>query len=175
MRRTGNRDFQQTVVSVMNNTNQFPSIVVRHAVVEGVKSGLYTDITKMKNLAAATQDPELYSSTVYALGLLKTSEAVKAITSVYGRYSNADVGNASLKNNETTILNMLNSDQTNDILAGITATQLIKLHPAVEKLQLIEVNSKNEIIRNKAHDAIVEIEATPKSNFPSNSYKWEDR
>lgn len=175
MRRTGHPNLQNAINSVMSNSTQNAGIVLRHAVVAGVKSKQYDNISQIKELSLTTQDPEVYGTMVYALGLINSEEAVKAIVSVYGRFNNRDIGNYALESNQKTILSMLDVNKPNEtIVTGITAANLAKLPCATDNLQALITYGPTQEIRNKAQVALNEINATPKSAFPSNSNKWED-
>lgn len=176
MKRSGNPYLQETVEEVMLNTGKYPSIVVRHAIAEGAKSGKFKDIVKMKDLANKTQDPEVYATTVNSLGLLQTQEAVKAIVEIAGKHNNPEIAGYALMQNQAKILEMLALSQGKDtMLAGIAAVELIQLHSAVEKLEAIVTSTPDAKIRSKAQQVLAVIKATPQLGVPSNAHKWEGR
>lgn len=174
MRRTGDHNFNGIVKTILSEPEKYPTIIVRHAVIDGAKSGVAKDyINNLENLAATTQDPEIYASTVYALGIIGGQDAVKAVISLYGKYDNADIGNFALLSNQKTILSMLDLKQSEETISvGITAANLINLHSSTELLQQIADNSKNQKLQNDAIAALNKIKNAPKWK---NSNKWEDK
>lgn len=175
MRRSNNPHLLDAINSVIDNHEQKEPLLVRHAVVSAGKSGQYNDTNKIKDIAKSTLDPEVYASSVYALGLLRTEESLKAVLEVYGKHNNSDIGNGALTMNQKLILNMLDNNQSKEnILDAIKASELIGLHSALDKLQEIVDNNADSELRIKASDASNKINEIPRSAFPSNADKWED-
>lgn len=175
MRRTNNPHLADAIKSVMDNYEQKDPLLVRHAVVSGAKSGQYKDVNKIKSVAKNTLDSEVYASSVYALGLLRNEEALKAVIEVYGKHNNSDIGYYALTSNQKLILSMLNNNQSKEnVLVAIKASELINHHAALEKLQEIANNNLDSEVRNKASIAFNKINESPRSAFPSNADKWED-
>ncbi|WP_349408977.1 hypothetical protein [Pseudalkalibacillus sp. SCS-8] len=175
MRRVGHPQLEGVVNAVISNPSKYSDIIVRHAVVTGAKSKILIDKEKIKAIASNTTNSEVYDSTVYALGIQGGVKGVKSLLSLYGQ-GDDHIVKYSLISNKKTILSMLNLNQTNEIISnGIKAAQIIKLHSAVNKLELIVENATDITLQKNAESALAEIMATPKSKFPSNSPKWEDK
>lgn len=176
MRRTKDPNFEGTLNAVLSNPEKYPSIVIRHAVLDAAKGGLGKNfITQLRNLAETTTDADLFGSTVFALGLTTGPEAVNTIVSTYGKFGSESIARFSLIRNQKIILSMLDLNQSYEILsAGIKAAEIIKLRSSIGLLEDIAVNSRNPELRNAAKIAAEEIKTSPEQ-LPDNFYKWEDK
>ncbi|MVO99694.1 HEAT repeat domain-containing protein [Paenibacillus lutrae] len=175
MRRTENPHLSEAVKSVIDKHEQKDSTLLRHAIIAGSKSRVYSDVKKIKTIASTTSDPKVYASSVYGLGLLSNEEALKAVLEIKDKHNNRDIVHYALISNQKLILNLLANDQSKDsLLTAVQAAEVSTLHSALDKLQEIARNNPDKEVRDKAEQAIKTINATPKSSVPSNAEKWED-
>lgn len=172
MRRTQDPKFKETVIPILADLKSYPAITIRHAVVESSTDGISVGYVKeLTDLANSTKDKEVYASTILSLGINGGVEAVKAIVSNYGRFNNPDICNHSLERNQKTIKEMLNLNQSSDIIqVGISAAKLVKVDSFISPLKQISVNIKDNHLNIEADQALKVIESDPIKSNP----KWEE-
>lgn len=169
MGRTGDPNLNNTIKEVLHESHKYSNIVKRHAVITAAKRGLAVEnLDKIKIILEETNDPEVYASSIYALGLTEEPEAIKIIVDNYDKFNNSHIGDNALEKNKTTITNMLKTVQSVHLVsAGIKAATILKFEeflPSLEQLQYSEVIDKQTL-----ENIINEIKVDLKQSNP----KWE--
>ncbi|MCP4549391.1 MAG: hypothetical protein GY835_23295 [bacterium] len=156
MRRAEDPAFAQAVSQVLAAPKDHPDIVVRHAVVSAAKSSHPEEfLPHIREITTTTDNPEVYGSSVYALGLIGNRDAVLALVLAFGRHGNERTGTNALRKNYQTILSMLDPDQRQDHLrAAIAAAQLIGLPGSREKLEILADSELSPELRRQASEAL---------------------
>ncbi len=136
------------------------------------KYGLkYTD--KMTKIVQETRDREVYSSTIYALGIIGTPEAIIAITSNYNRIGDYYIEDSSLEQNKNTILTMLEINNSREVIeSGIHVASIVRFESFTPSLEKIVQDSTNidTVLRTKAALALENIKENPRISNP----KWDE-
>ena len=177
MQRTNDATFESVVDTILKAEEDFPPIVIRHAVVSAAKSGFSKKyIKELKRIAETTVDPELYASTIYSLGITGGQDAIAAIVATYNRYGNERIGWMALRQNEKTILSMIEFNQPLEIInVGIEAAHLGEITTAVPYLQAIASKHPEKTLRDTATSVLKELETRRNSENHKMPNKWEDR
>ena len=161
LRRTGDEMHNAVVSAVLDNAATAETEVLRHAVVSAAKAGIASNrIGKLREIAMTTKDADVYASTIYALGLVGTQEAVVAIMNGYGRYENKHIARYALQKSEPAILQMLAADQPPQMLTvGIQAARSGGIAAAIQPLSSLRDGHADAEIRSKANEAIADLSA----------------
>lgn len=177
MRRTKDPALESVIDTVLKAKEDFPTIVVRHAVVASAKSGLSKKyIEELKKITNTTVDPELYASTIYSLGITGGQDAIAAIVADYGRHGNERIGWMALRQNEKTILSMIELSQPIEIInIGIEAARLGEIVTSVSQLQAIAAKHPEKTLRDKATEVLKVLESLGNTDTHSRPNKWEYR
>lgn len=172
MRRTGDPNLKRLLSTVIPNYNNYPDIIVRHAEIQASKRGFGKEyIDKMEEIARTTNDPDVYGSTIYALGIVGGQQAVHSIISVNVRFNNPYIVKGALVKNYQSILNMLEIGQPEEMISsGIAAARMIALEPAVEALNDLKNSNITPELVVSVKSAIEYINANA---IPYNYEKWE--
>jgi len=177
MRRTKDPALESVIDTVLKAKEDFPSIVVRHAVVTAAKSGLSKKyIEELKKITNTTVDPELYASTIYSLGITGGQDAIAAIVADYGRHGNERIGRMALRQNEKTILSMIELSQPIEIInIGIEAARLGEIVTSVPQLQAIADKHPEKTLRDKVMEVLKALDSLGNTDANNRHNKWEDR
>ena len=173
MRRTGDPNFKIAISKVLSKPENYNNETIRFTVTEASNAGLTQYLETIKTITEATTDPEVYKSSILALGTFGNKEAIRAIVASYNRFGEENICKYVLMHNLPVILSMLDANESNEIINdGILAVQSIdyssKANDALEKI----INTTKDLsIKEKADDALNIIKATPNADeFYSN---WE--
>lgn len=171
MRRTGDPQFKNSVILILSHPEKNAGIVVQHALIDAALGGIANEnIKQIISIAQTTTNPEVYASAINSLGITGSPEAVKAITSLYGKFNNPYIGNASLERNTKVIISMLDLKQPLDtIQSAITAADILKFDSFIEPLKLLVNNTQDQALRDSAAAVLNGILANPQKSNP----KWE--
>jgi hypothetical protein len=171
MRRTHHPDFEQKAQRILDNAQNYPEIVVRHAVVNIAKTASgHKYISKLKTIAENTENNEVLGSTIYALGLIGDKDAIKAIISNKEKVEETEI-RASLKRNEDTIISMLDvNNEESDIVTGIKAAKILKYETFIEPLLLVLSSNK---VGQETKELAQETLNIIKENPVKPNIKWE--
>lgn len=175
MRRTNDINFYNTIDIVLANHQEYDELIVRHALIDNAKSEgtkrleylhIYDEVIQYSVNRAN------YKTAIYSLGILGGEESVEVIVSNYARFNNHYIEDYSLQRNYRVIISMLDmSNSKNTILMGIKASKLGRIQPAMNALQYIAKNSRDEELVNKSIEAISYLYNNPTID---NFNKWED-
>jgi hypothetical protein len=161
LRRTGGETHNAVVGAVLDNAATAETEVLRHAVVSAAKAGMASNrVGTLREIAMTTKSADVYASTIYALGLVGTQDAVVAIMNGYGRYENAHIARYALQRSEPAILQMLDAGQPPQVLnVGIQAARSGGIGTAIQLLSRLRDTHSDAEIRNRANDAIADLSA----------------
>ncbi|MDP8232148.1 MAG: hypothetical protein P9L91_05700, partial [Candidatus Zophobacter franzmannii] len=171
MRRTKDSEFEPVLKSVLINPQNYDNATIRYAVVSASKSGKGVEYIKnLKTISESTNDPKLHSSSIYALGLIGNSEAIRIIVNNYGKHNNERISRVGIKRNQKTILKMLDHKQTiNTLNAGIKAAEIGNITAAKAKLNYLASSYSNGSVKRFALKVVENLDFQAKQNA-----KWED-
>jgi hypothetical protein len=166
LRRTGAETHNTFVSKILDNAATADTEVLRHAVVSAAKGGMAANrIGTLREIAMTTKSADLYASTVYALGMVGTQEAVAAIMDVVGGYDNEHIVRYALRNSQEVILKMLAVGQTPKMVAtGIQAARRGGIRTAIQPLTILRDTHSEASIRSDANDAIAVLSAADDIN-----------
>jgi hypothetical protein len=175
MRRKGDPTFEKTVINILSNPSQYSDIVIRHAVVSAAKSKSVKELLpQIENIARSTDSPEVYASSMYALGIIGNTDAIVALVSVFGRHGNERIGGAALRKNQRTMMLMLDPDQPADLIeTGLAAVRLSTVQGVKKNLQKLTTSGPTEEIRFKAAEIIKELYKKENSTDEKLLNKWD--
>ncbi|WP_424765556.1 hypothetical protein [Paenibacillus sp. sgz302251] len=156
---------EKQISNILKNPNKYNEQSVRIAVVKSAKDGYGEKyIVEMATILQTTNNKEIYGSTIYALGIIGTTSAVKALME---HYNDPEDIMFVLKTNENTIISMLDKNQPlSTITTGIEATKLLGFESFINPLSNIINEYPNKEIQKKATEALEQISQSPKKNNP---------
>ena len=159
MQRTHDRNLEAVVTEVLESSIDEDPIVRRHAVVAIAKAGAGNAfVVRTCTVASSTKDHDLYASSIYALGISKTPEAVSGIVSNFGRFGNSAVCRSSLMSCVPTILSMLSPTASHgEIITGIEAARLGQLAECREQLSRLAASHTSGDVRELASTALLDL------------------
>lgn len=175
MRRVKHPNLKKIVDEVLLDYNNKEGILIRRAVVSGVKAKCFEDTEKIKEIALKTNDSEVYQTMIYSLGLVGNEDGLKKALSLSGKFDSEDITGYVISSNSNIVLEMLdiNNNSEDSILNALKAARFVKLHDALEKIKTIADNHPNEKIRKIASETHTEIDDAPRPSGGLNLYKWE--
>ena len=156
---------EKQISNILKNPDKYNEQSVRIAVVKSAKEGYGGKyIEEMATILQTTSNEEIYGSTIYALGIIGTPAAVKALMEHYNDPENIIYA---LKMNESTIISMLDKIQPQSIItAGIEATKLLGFDSFINPLSNIINEYQNTEIQERAAEAREQISQNPQKNNP---------
>ncbi len=163
---------ESAIVQVISYPGKYSVNNVRFSVIHAAKQDYgKKHIDKLIQIMQNTNDRDIYTSTVYALGLIRDKNAVKAIMQNYGRFNDPYIEKGALNMNRKTVISMLEPDQPQEIImAGIAAAEILKYEDFIPALQIHAGNSADKALQNKAAAALKQISKDPRKSNP----KWDD-
>lgn len=156
---------EKQIGNILKNPDKFNQQSVQIAVIKSATEGYGEKyIEEMITILQTTNNREIHGSTLYALGLVGTPVAVKALVEYY--YVPEDVLYA-LQTNENTIISMLDKNQPQHIItAGIEAAKLLKFVSFINPLNDIINEYPNKEIQETAKEVLEQINQNPQKNNP---------
>lgn len=176
LRRTGNEAAHDAVVvEVMDQAGTIEPELLRSAVVSAAKAGIASNrVGQMREIAMTTESQDLFASTIYALGLVRTLDAVEAIVEASKRSGSEHIIRFALKNSQRVVLQMLAMDQpTNVVESGIQAARLAEVSAARPLLSILSNSYPEPEIRKMAQETIAVLPAFTELES-TQQRKWED-
>lgn len=156
---------EKEISNILNHPDKYNDQSIRIAVTKSAKEG-YGDkyVDEMAMILQTTNSREIYSSTIYALGIIGTPNSIKVIVENNKDY---DILSYALQTNEDIILSMLNLNQPQNIInAGIEAAKLLEFSSFIQSLSNIKNNYPNNEIQTRAAEVLKQISENPKRNNP---------
>ncbi|MGZ7442676.1 hypothetical protein [Paenibacillus sp. TH7-28] len=173
MRRLNDPNFEVVLTSLSQSENMNDPLL-RNFVTSAAKVGeLHNYIEVVSKILNETEDEQVFESTIYALGIDGSEDAVNLLVEHQGKFKgNAEeVGKYSLLQNLGIISSMLKSQNDTQIITALKAAEIINYGEVYSEIKQIHDNSKNSEVIQAAEHALNNI--VPEDLVDEfNSGKW---
>lgn len=173
MRRLSDPNFKVVLTSLSKSENMNDPLL-RNFVTSAAKVGELDNYTEVVDkILNETKDDQVFESTIYALGIEGSEEAIKLVVEHQGKFKgNAEeVGKYSLLQNLSIISSMLKSQSDAKIITALKASEIINYGEVYSEIKQIQNDSKNpEVIQAAEHALKTIIPGNLVDEF--NSGKW---
>ena len=178
MRRIDSPSLTQSLNETLEGqVDESAPMLIRHAVVTAGKSKKRQEfLPSIRRIALETNKEDVYGSAIYALGLLRGADAVKAIMDAAYRFdANHRSVRVALRKNELAILEMLRTDTPKETgLIAVEAARLALLESTLFPLKELSAEHRDEEVRKRATSVLDVIQDSNLLMSPEISRKWRE-
>ena len=159
---------EKVIAHVISQYQEYSSFEVRYCVQRAANQNYGKKyIKEMELIVKNTNDPEIYASTMAALGEIREQEALKVIIQNYGRFSDRYNSPINLAMNHKIILSMLSAAQSQEeINLAVKIAGILRYNEYIEPLKLIASKSTDDELRQEIFEVIDQIIKDPMKRNP---------